>query len=163
MLVAALATLAELPWRLTIVGDPTRDTNEATKLQASILEHKLSGRVAVLGEVSSERLAALYDETDVFVLASHFEGYGMAYSEALSRGLPVIGTTAGAIPDTVPQAAGLLVPPGDVTELAAALRRVIADAELRHRLSDGAWASAENLPTWPQSAAIFAAALEKLS
>ena len=111
MLVAALATLAELPWRLTIVGDLTRDTHEATKLQASILEHKLSGRVAVLGEVSSERLAALYDEADVFVLASRFEGYGMAYSEALSRGLPVIGTTAGAIPDTIPQAAGLLVPP----------------------------------------------------
>ena len=163
VLVAALATLAELPWRLTIAGDPTRDTHEATKLQASILEHKLSGRVAVLGEVSSERLAALYDETDVFVLASHFEGYGMAYSEALSRGLPVIGTTAGAIPDTVPHVAGLLVPPGDVTELAAALRRVIADAELRRRLSDGAWASAEKLPTWQQSAAIFAAALEKLS
>ncbi len=113
--------------------------------------------------MSSERLATLYDETDVFVLASRFEGYGMAYSEALSRGLPVIGTTAGAIPDTVPQAAGLLVAPGDVGELAGALRRVIADAELRRRLSDGAWASAEKLPTWQQSAAIFAAALEKLS
>jgi len=163
VLVAALAALAELPWRLTIAGDLTRDPNEAARLSASISEHKLSGRIAVLGEVSSERLAALYDEADVFVLASRFEGYGMAYSEALSRGLPVIGTNAGAIPDTVPQAAGLLVAPGDAAELAAALRRVIADAELRRRLSDGAWASAEKLPTWQQSAAIFAATLEKLS
>lgn len=162
-LVAALATLAELPWRLTIAGDLTRDPNEAARLQANISEHKLSDRIAVLGEVSSERLATLYDAADVFVLASRFEGYGMAYSEALARGLPVIGTNAGAIPDTVPQAAGLLVTPGDAAELAAALRQVITDTELRRRLADGAWASAEKLPTWQQSAAVFAAALEKLS
>ena len=62
----------------------------------------------------------------------------MAYAEALSHGLPVIGTTAGAIPDTVPQEAGLLVTPGDVTALAQALRSVIADADLRRRLSDAA-------------------------
>ena len=163
VLIAALAALAKLPWRLTIAGDLTRDPNEAARLQACISEHQLSNRIAVPGAVSAERLAALYDEADVFVLASHFEGYGMAYSEALSRGLPVVGTTAGAIPDTVPCTAGLLVAPGDVTELADALRRVIADDELRRRLSDGAVASAAALPTWQQSAAIFAAALEKLS
>ena len=98
-----------------------------------------------------ERLAALYDNADLFVLASRFEGYGMAYAEALSHGLPVIGTTAGAIPDTVPQAAGLLVTPGDAAALARALRRVIADAELRRRLSEAALAAARTLPTWQQS------------
>lgn len=163
VLVAALATLTGLPWRLTVAGDLTRDPDEAARLQANISEHKLADRIAVLGAISPARLATLYDEADVFVLASRFEGYGMAYSEALSRGLPVIGTRAGAIPDTVPPAAGLLVPPGDVAELAEALRRVIADPALRRRLSDGAWASAEALPTWQQSAAIFAAVLEKLS
>ena len=163
VLVAALATLAELPWRLTIAGDLTRDPGEAARLQTGISEHNLSARITLVGEVSSERLTALYDEADVFVLASRFEGYGMAYSEALSRGLPVIGTTAGAIPDTVPPAAGLLVSPGDAAELSAALRQLIADAKLRRRFADGAWASAETLPTWRQSAAIFAATLEKLS
>ena len=87
----------------------------------------------------------------------------MAYAEALSHGLPVIGTTAGAIPDTVPQEAGLLVTSGDVDALARALRLVIADADLRRRLSDAALAVARTLPTWQQSGAIFAAALEKLA
>jgi glycosyltransferase involved in cell wall biosynthesis len=87
----------------------------------------------------------------------------MAYAEAMSHGLPVIGTTAGAIPDTVPQGAGLLVAPGDAGELAGALRRVIADTELRRRLSDAALTAARTLPTWQQSAAIFATALEKLA
>ena len=65
--------------------------------------------MTVLGAVSPPRLAALYAEADMFVLASHFEGYGMAYAEAVAHGLPVIGTNAGAIPDTVPAGAGLLV------------------------------------------------------
>jgi glycosyltransferase involved in cell wall biosynthesis len=75
----------------------------------------------------------------------------------------VIGTTAGAIPDTVPQEAGLLVPSGDVDALAKALHRVIADADLRRRLSDASWTVARTLPTWRQSGAIFASALDKLA
>ena len=49
----------------------------------------------------------------------------MAFAEAIAHGLPVIGTTAGAIPETVPAAAGVLVPPDDVDALAAVLRRLI--------------------------------------
>ena len=87
----------------------------------------------------------------------------MAYAEALSHGLPVIGTTAGAIPETVSDEAGLLVAAGDPVALAEALRRAISDADLRSRLSEAALAAARQLPTWQQSAAIFAAALEKLA
>ena len=87
----------------------------------------------------------------------------MAYTDAIAHGLPVIGTTAGAIPDTVPQGAGLLVPPGDVTALAQALRNVIADTDLRSRLSNAAVAAAEMLPTWQQSGAVFAGVLDKLA
>ena len=87
----------------------------------------------------------------------------MAYAEAIAHGLPVIGTTAGAIPDTVPQGAGLLVTPGDVTALAQALRNVIADTDLRRRLSNAAVAAAEMLPTWQQSGAVFAGVLDKLA
>lgn len=163
VLVSALAMLAGVPWRLTIVGDLTRDPNEATKLRNSILRHRLTGRIETPGAVSSAQLATLFAEADLFVLASRFEGYGMAYTEALSYGLPVIGTTAGAIPDTIPQGAGLLVCPDNPAALAAALRGVIVDTEQRRRLSEAAFAAARTLPTWRESAAIFAAALDRLA
>ena len=163
VLIAALATLIDLPWRLTIAGDLTRDSDAAARLDTDIARYAIGDRIAALGAVSPERLAALYAEADLFVLASRFEGYGMAYAEAIAHGLPVIGSHAGAIPDTVPPDAGLLVAPGDIEALAEALRRVIGDAGLRRRLADGARAAAPQLPTWRQSAEIFAGALERLA
>ncbi|HMM89146.1 glycosyltransferase family 4 protein [Bradyrhizobium sp.] len=163
ILVSALAMLADIPWRLTIVGDLTRDPSEAAKLQDLISRHRLTGHIETTGAVAHSHLATLYGKADLFVLASRFEGYGMAYAEALSHGLPVIGTTAGAIPDTIPQGAGLLVAPDDIAALAAALRRVIVDTDERRRLSAAALAAARTLPTWQDSAAIFAATLERLA
>jgi glycosyltransferase involved in cell wall biosynthesis len=163
VLISALATLTDLSWRLTIAGDRTRDRNAAARLDADIARHALGDRIAAPGAVSPQRLAALYAEADVFVLASHFEGYGMAYAEAVAHGLPVIGTSAGAIPDTVPPDAGLLVDPGDSFALAKALRRVIGDAGLRRRLASAARAAAPQLPTWRHSGEIFARALEALA
>ena len=163
VLVAALATLPDLSWRLTIAGDRTRDRDAVAGLDADIVRHGLENRVTVLGAVSPQRLAALYAEADAFVLASRFEGYGMAYAEAVAHGLPVIGSNGGAIPDTVPADAGLLVAPGDIPALADALRRVIGDPGLRQLLAGAARAAAPRLPTWRQSAEIFTRALERLA
>ncbi|HMJ42179.1 MAG TPA: glycosyltransferase family 4 protein [Pseudolabrys sp.] len=163
VLIAALATLTELPWHLTIAGDRGRDPPTAARLDADISRLKLGDRVKVAGAVPAENLAELYANADVFALASRFEGYGMAFSEAIARGLPVIGTDAGAIPETVPQGAGLLVPPDDVPALAAALRRVIANPDARRRMAADARAAASTLPTWQDSAKLFAGALEAVA
>ena len=163
LLVAALATICSLPWRLTIAGDLTRDTAAAARLHSEIARHGLSDRISVLGAVPSGQLSSLYDTADLFVLPSYFEGYGMAYSEAMAHGLPVIGTTAGAIAETVPREAGLLVAAGDPAALAEALSRLITDASLRLSLVEGAVNAARQLPTWSQSALMFAGALERLS
>jgi glycosyltransferase involved in cell wall biosynthesis len=163
VLISALTSVTDLPWRLTIVGDRTRDRNAVAQLDAAIARSALGARIAALGTVCPQRLAALYLEADVFVLASYFEGYGMAYAEAIAHGLPVVGTNAGAIPDTVPSEASLLVPPGDAAALVQALRRVIDDADLRRRLAGAARAAAARLPSWGHSAEMFARALEKLA
>jgi glycosyltransferase involved in cell wall biosynthesis len=162
VLLAALATLPDLPWTLTIAGDCTRNPKAAAQLKADIERHRLGGRVDVLGAVSAERLGELYAQADIFALASRFEGYGMAYAEAIAHGVPVIGTNAGAIPGTVPLDAGLLVAPDDATAFASALRRLVGDDDERRRFADAARKAASQLPTWTDSAKLFARALESV-
>jgi glycosyltransferase involved in cell wall biosynthesis len=160
LLIAALATLADLPWRLTIAGDRTRNPAAAARVDADIAAHGLGDRVALLGAVPPERIVELFLASDMFVLASRFEGYGMALAEAIAHGLPVVSTRAGAIPDTIPADTGLLVPPNDVAALAQALRRLICDRAERRRLAMNASAAAAHLPTWQDSARLFAGAIE---
>lgn len=163
VLIDALAGLAELPWRLVCAGSADRDPATAAVLRHRIAAAGLSERVDLVGEVAGAQLDALYHGADLFVLASHHEGYGMALAEALARGLPIVTTTAGAIPGTVPAAAGLLVPPGDPLALRAALRSILTDPALRHRLAAGARAARSSLPTWPEAAARFAAELDQVA
>jgi glycosyltransferase involved in cell wall biosynthesis len=158
VLVAALARLAHLPWRLAIAGDGGRSPQTLCRLEAEIARHGLAGRVVLRGAVGADELARLYATSDLFVLPSRFEGYGMAYAEAIAHGVPVVGTTAGAIPETVPATAGVLVPPDDVGALAAALARLIADAGERARLAAGARTA--RFPSWEEQGRRFARALE---
>lgn len=160
VLIAALATLAELPWHLTIVGDRGRDPATVAQLDEDIARYKLSSKVAALGAVSSEDLSELYTRADLFVMASRFEGYGMAFSEAIAHGLPVVGTDIGALRDTVPAGAGVLVTPDDAAALVTALRRLIDSAAERRRMAGNARAAAQSLPRWQDSANLFAAAIE---
>jgi glycosyltransferase involved in cell wall biosynthesis len=161
LLVEALAGMLDLPWHLTIVGE-ARDRAAADQLRAAIEHHRLTPRVSLVGAVQPSRLTGLYGESDLFVLPSRYEGFGMAYAEAIAHGLPVIGTTAGAIPETVSVEVGILVPPDDVAALAAALRRLIENAEDRAQLAAGARKAAESLPTWAESAKLFSDAIERV-
>jgi glycosyltransferase involved in cell wall biosynthesis len=161
VLIAALAGLTDLPWRLTIAGDD-RDPATAARLRADIEHHKLGPRISLLGAVSASRLAELYALSELFVLPSRYEGFGMAYAEAIAHGLPVIGTTAGAIPETVPASAGVLIPPDDVAALAATLRRLIENKDERADLAAGARTAAGQLPTWAKSAKLFSDAIERV-
>jgi glycosyltransferase involved in cell wall biosynthesis len=157
VLVAALGMVRGPPWRLTIVGDRHRDPTTSARLEADIARLGLSDRIALAGAVSAARLEALHDGADLFVLASRFEGYGMAFADAMARGLPIVGTNAGAIPETAPPA--LLVPPDDPVALAAALDRLIKDDRARRRLAADARRAARHLPAWSTSARLLAEAV----
>ena len=162
-LIAALAPLADLPWTLSIAGDTTRNAGAFERLISDITRFGFESRVQVLGAVSDSELDILYTQADAFVLASLFEGYGMVYAEAMAYGLPIIATRGGAIPDTVPSEAGLLVGPGDVPALTLALKTVIEDAPCRARLSSGALRAAAQQPRWDQATQQFAAALGRFT
>ena len=91
----------------------------------------------------------------VFVLPSRWEGQPLILQEALAAGCPIVASRAGGIPDLTGQDAALLVPPGDVDALAAAIRRVLTDPALAQRLAAAARERAQVLPS--QDAAIDAA------
>lgn len=153
VLAEALFRLATLDWRLTCVGSLARSPETVARLRHRLGELRLVDRVRLAGELDRAALNACYARADAFVLATFHEGYGMALAEALARGLPIVSTRVGAVPDTVPDDAGLLVPPGNVAALRDALARVIDDAALRARLAAGARRARERLPTWEEACA----------
>jgi glycosyltransferase involved in cell wall biosynthesis len=163
LLVQALAGLRTREWECVLAGSIERDPGFAGAVVAETERLGIADRVRIAGECGSRELEALYQSASLFVLPSWYEGYGMAFSEAMARGLPIIATTGGAIPQTVPRQAGLLVPPGDVQTLAAALARLLDEPGLRQTLARGALAHARTLPDWDQAVAGFAAAVDELA
>jgi glycosyltransferase involved in cell wall biosynthesis len=163
LLVEALARLRALDWNLLCIGSLERDPPTVRSVRQMISAVGLGRRITLVGERPAHAIAHAYRAADAFVLPSFHEGYGMAYAEAMAHGLPVIGTVAGAIPETVPRAAGLLVPPGDPAALARALRRVIAEPPLAARLAAGSRAAGARLPEWPQATEEWERAFDHLS
>ncbi len=163
ILLRALARVSHRNWRLTCVGSLGRHPPTVERLRARLEEGGLEDRVSLVGEQDAARLDVSYDRADLFVLATLHETYGMAVAEALARGLPVISTTTGAIPDLVGRDAGLLAPPGDVEALAKALSRVLGDARVRDRLAEGARRARDRLPMWDAAFDKMAAVLERVA
>lgn len=160
VLLQALARLMDRDWRLTLAGSAELDTAWAARIRAMIVNGDMADRIESRGVLKGAALDRCYDSGDVFVLASRYEGYGMVLAEALAHGLPIVATTGGAIPFTVPPDAGLLVPPDDVPALAVALARVMDAPEARATLAAGARRARDGLPDWTQAAARFAAEVE---
>ncbi len=158
-LVHALAGARASDWRLTIAGSLTLAPDGVAALRGDIEALDLGDRITLAGAVDDASLAALFNNADVFAMSSLFEGYGMALAEALAHGLPIVTTTGGAAADTVPDAAALKVPPGDVAGLSAALGRVLGDTGLRRRMADASYAAAALLPSWDDTARGVAEAL----
>ena len=163
VLLQALAQLKDRRWRLRCAGSDAHDPATATALRKQVEDWGLTDRVEWLGELETADLHTAYQQADGFVLPSFHEGYGMVLAEALARGLPIISTTAGAIPDTVPANAGLLVSPGDAAVLAEALARFMEDPGLREQLAAGARFARQRLPDWLTVSAQFAEVLEAVA
>jgi glycosyltransferase involved in cell wall biosynthesis len=152
-LVAALAGLKHLPWRLVIVGNTTRAPAHVAKLRAQISASGLTSRVILAGELPARALAGRWRGADLYVAASRHEGYGMAIAEALARGLPVVTTRAGAVGTWVGHRGALVVPDGNTARLRAALALVLTKPILRAERRRAALARRRALPSWEATAA----------
>ncbi len=155
----ALEQMLDLEWHLTCVGSAARDSAHAARLAVRAGTPPLRERVTLAGELAGSSLEAAYDAADLFVLPTHYEGYGMVVAEALAHALPVVGTATGAIPQLVGPHAGVLVPAGDASALRAALRSLMTDAARFAQLRAAARAARATLPSWDEACALMEAAL----
>ncbi|SDB58504.1 glycosyltransferase family 4 protein [Bauldia litoralis] len=135
-LIEALATprIAGLPWTAVLAGD-----GDVEAYRTAAAEHGIGDRIAFPGWVGPDTVRDLLSSADIMVLPSHHEGLPMSVLEGMAYGLTVVSTPVGAIGEAIEDGvSGLLVPPGNVEALADALGRVIADADLRRSLAEGA-------------------------
>ncbi|MER5451892.1 glycosyltransferase family 4 protein [Streptomyces sp. NPDC002764] len=166
-LVQALAAAAELPWSCVCVGGLGHDPEYVAELRQLIREHGLQDRIHLAGPQAGAELDASYNSADLMVLTSYAETYGMAVTEALARGIPVLATDVGGLPEAVGRAPdggvpGILVPPEDPAALAAELRGWFGEADVRRRLKAAARGRRAALDGWATTARSLAGVLGRL-
>lgn len=165
VLLPALARLRELDWRCTVAGPVDVDPDFVDEVRKQTADLGLADRVVLTGTLAPEEVAAAYARSDLLVLPSRAETYGMVVSEALGHGVPVVATAVGGVPEALGRAPdgsvpGLLVPPDDPAALAAALRGWLTDPSRRERLRASARARRTRLPTWAGTCAEVADVLD---
>ncbi|MFE2279544.1 glycosyltransferase family 4 protein [Streptomyces sp. NPDC059454] len=166
-LVEALAAVADLPWSCALVGGLGQDPAYVAHLRNLIREHGLEDRLELTGPQAGADLDASYAAADLMVLTSYAETYGMAVTEALARGIPVLATDVGGLPEAVGRAPdggvpGILVPPENPAALAAELRGWFGEADVRRRLKAAARSRRAALGGWASTAQSLAAVLRRL-
>jgi len=163
-LLDAFARLADDRATLHLAGREDAEPRYGARVRARLARPDLAGRVVCHGVVSREAVAQLYAGADAFVLPSHREPYGTVYGEALAAGVPVVGWRAGNLPFLARHGEeGVVLEPGDVPALAAALDRLAVDEPWRRKLAAGAARRGAALPTWSETAAALFGALRELA
>ncbi|WP_457100370.1 glycosyltransferase family 4 protein [Microbacterium sp. P5_E9] len=161
-LVEALAALAAQPeWTCTIAGSLDARPDFAERITARANEAGVAHRITMAGVLGRDDLDAAYRRADLLVAPSRAESYGMAIGEALRRGIPIVASSVGGVPQTVSPAAAVLVPPDQPAALRQALEYWMIDPGLRSRMKAGAQRAGARLPQWSDTVARIGASLEE--
>lgn len=148
-LLAALDRLRQESWLLTVAGSLDADRRYAARIKRLISRSGFGERVTLLGTVPTGRLSELMESHQCLAVPSFYEGFGIAYLEAMGFGEPLIASRAGAVPEVIDNGReGFLVPPGDIVGLAESIGRVIRDRTLLETMSLAARARYQGHPPW---------------
>jgi glycosyltransferase involved in cell wall biosynthesis len=152
VLVEALSRISTERWKLLLVGDGP----ERAAVEQQLAAYGLLDRVQFTGAISYDRVPELYQQMDILVMPTQTtrrirEQFGRVIVEAMASGIPVVGSTSGAIPEVIGDA-GLVFPEGDAGALAAALHQLLADDELRARLARVGRARVDRHYSWERVA-----------
>lgn len=161
VLIQALSKITDLPWQAVVVGE-VLDADYGRQLVELIEQLSLEDRVRLVGQLSHDDLAGVYQQASVFALATRHEGYGMVFDEAMSYGLPIVSCDAGAVRETVAEGAGILTPVDAPDAFAHALRSLLLDEELRLGMSASAKAASLAIGGWEQTAKVVSEVLDSL-
>ena len=154
VLIEALTKLERGSIRVVFAGGGKSEPAYANRLRALVRRNKLQAWVEFCGHLGETQLAARLHTSHVLVVPSCYEGYGIAYLEGMSFGLPAIGTRAGAAAEIISSGKnGYLIGVGNVAQLARYLERLNKDRQLLIRLSLAARRHYLQHPSWQDSLA----------
>jgi glycosyltransferase involved in cell wall biosynthesis len=176
-LVQALAQVSDLAWTAALVGSDQADPDYAARLRAEIVAAGLGERIAVPGLLVGKALGREWDATDLLVLPSRIESYGLVIGEALARGIPAVVTAGTGAVEALEQRAtiaagassdppsgatpGAVIPARDPASLAGILRSWLSEPTVRRAWRQAAVVRRDTLPGWQQTAAAVLEYLER--
>lgn len=153
-LLAALAQLQRADWQLTVIGNLQQEPAYVRHIRHLLSLYRLDDQVKLLGAIPNDQIARYFAGSDLFVLPSQYEGFGIVYLEALAFGLPVVASTVGAAGEIVRHGQeGFLIQPENVAEIAGTLRQLLDNPTLRHTMSQAARIRYQQFPSWAEGAA----------
>jgi glycosyltransferase involved in cell wall biosynthesis len=164
----AISALARLPGaQLVVAGGPPKaqldEDAEARRLAALARAEGVDGRVDLRGRVERDRLPELLRSADAVACVPWYEPFGIVPLEAMACGRPVVASTVGGLIDTVVDGVtGLHVPPRRPDRVAAALRRLLGDDDLRRSLGEAGVRRARERYTWDAVAGATLAVYEQV-
>jgi glycosyltransferase involved in cell wall biosynthesis len=177
LLVRALAQLAGIGgWTCTLAGSLDAAPDFVSALASDLERAGLRDRVVFAGVLDAASLDRAYARTDLLVVPSRAESYGMVVGEALARGIPVVASAVGGIPEALTDAAaktdaepmtdaaaGILVPPDDEWALAVVLRQWLTDSGRRSELASLAQHARAAVRPWSTTTGIIAETLHDVA
>jgi glycosyltransferase involved in cell wall biosynthesis len=163
-LLRGLSGLSPKKWFLTVVGSITMDCGYARRVKRLIADKRISRQVELVGSKDGTELIRLLSQSHVFIMPYSHEGFGMAYLEAMAFGLPVLGSTAGAVKEFVePGVNGFLIEPHDFNMVNQCLVNLYHDRKRLIQMSQAALQTFNDRPKWKDTMELILGYLKNIA